>query len=205
MNGFAMEAKCYRDANQFCINHGFIMVPLSTATIDGRFFANNASSKLMFKTVTSTSDPAYRAYQSGNFTATYPVQQQEQIETQHQAFLQQFLATQRQQQQDNQKALQQNRAESDRAMANLSQALSNNKPVLQAHPILPNMQPGQSLPTVPGTSDLLNSQPGRGLPAVWDMPRASDMQTGKTKTGPDGRLWHEHVTPSGYSYWQLDQ
>ena len=54
MNGFAVEAECYHDANQFCTNHGLVMVPVSITTIDGKVFAHNASSKLIFRAVAST-------------------------------------------------------------------------------------------------------------------------------------------------------
>jgi len=58
MNGFACEADCYRDANEFCKERGLVMVPVSTETIDGKVFAHNASSKLIFKSVVSTNTPS---------------------------------------------------------------------------------------------------------------------------------------------------
>jgi len=61
MNGFAVEADCYKAANSFCEDRGLIMVPVSTDTIDGKAFAHNASSKLVFKAIASTNASAVLA------------------------------------------------------------------------------------------------------------------------------------------------
>ena len=187
MDGFAVESKCYRDANQFCINQGLIMVPVSIATIDGLAFANNASSKLVFRGVASTNDPAYQAYQNGALPETYSAQPQYQKAAQNLAIIQQYQAAQQQQQRDNQNALRQAAVDADRRASDWSQFLSNNKPVIQPHETtaFPNMQQDQK------------------LPSALDMPGSSDMQTGKTKFGPDGRQWNEYRTLTGYTYWRL--
>jgi hypothetical protein len=187
MNGFAVESECYRDANQFCTKQGLIMVPVSATTIDGQVFANNASCKLIFRAVTSTNDPAYKAYQNGKLTATYYIQPQNQNAGQNIAILQQYQAAQRQQQLDNQNTLRQAQVDADRRASDWSQFLINNKPVIQQHDSsgFPNMQQNKSLPT------------------VLDMPGSSDIPTGKTKSGPDGRIWQEYRTISGYTYWRL--
>jgi len=57
MSGFAVESQCYRDANQFCIQRGLVMVPVSTTTVDGKLFCNNASSQIIFKAVAATNAP----------------------------------------------------------------------------------------------------------------------------------------------------
>jgi hypothetical protein len=57
MNGFAVEAECYQDANQFCKKRGLVMVPVSTTMINGQAFVHNASCKLVFKAVASTNTP----------------------------------------------------------------------------------------------------------------------------------------------------
>jgi hypothetical protein len=50
MNGFACEAKCYEAANAFCEKNHLAIASSTPTTIDGRVFAHNASSKLVFTT-----------------------------------------------------------------------------------------------------------------------------------------------------------
>jgi hypothetical protein len=57
MNGFAVQAECYKDANQFCKDRGLVMVPVSTTMINGQAFVHNASCELVFKAVASTNVP----------------------------------------------------------------------------------------------------------------------------------------------------
>jgi hypothetical protein len=213
MDGFAVESECYRDANQFCINKGLIMVPVSTATIDGQVFAHNASSELIFRAVTSTNDLAYKAYQNGkinvadhrvpltkelsletayqngNLSAAEYFQLKSQRDAQSQAYLQQLQAAQRQQQQDIQNSYRQTQAELDKNTANMQQFLINNTPVIQQHQstAFPSFQPNQK------------------LPSVMDMPSTLDAQTGKSQLGPDGRLWYEYRSATGYTYWRPAQ
>jgi hypothetical protein len=228
MNGFAVESECYRDANQFCTEHGLFMVPVSATTIDGQVLANNASCKLIFRAVASTNDPAYKAYQNGKFNAAdYRVplpkelsleaayqngslsaaeyfQLKNQRDAQSQAYLQQLQSAQRQQQQDIQKSLEQTAARAQRSYENVElQSVE-----LQSQPILPNIglmsQPNLTSGLVQQPPQIQEHQPS--LPAAYDMPKSSDMQTGKTKLGPDGRLWHEYRTASGSTtYWRLAQ
>jgi hypothetical protein len=55
MNEFAMEADCLKAANRFCKKRGMAMVVVSTTGRDGQVFANNASCRLIFKTVPTNS------------------------------------------------------------------------------------------------------------------------------------------------------
>ena len=60
MNGFAVEAWCYKAANEYCAARGLVMIPVETTTIDGAVFAHNASSKLVFRAVAITNAPAVK-------------------------------------------------------------------------------------------------------------------------------------------------
>jgi len=51
MNEFALESKCYKDANNFCQKRGLAMVVVSTDGQAGQDFGHNASFKLVFKAV----------------------------------------------------------------------------------------------------------------------------------------------------------
>ncbi|MGA9780148.1 MAG: hypothetical protein WBS33_17950 [Verrucomicrobiia bacterium] len=102
-------------------------------------------------------------------------------DAQRQAIIQQNLAFQQRLIQNNINSLQQSAAESQRTADKLE--LQMNLPPVQQN------QPAQ--------------QPS--LPAAYDMPKSSDFQTGNTRLGPDGRMWHEYRTITGYNYWRLDQ
>ncbi len=64
--------------------------------------------------------------------------------------------------------------------------------------------PNIGLISQPNLMGGLMQQPEPNLPPAWDMPKSSDVQTGKIKVGPDGRIWHEYRSQTGtYTYWRL--
>jgi hypothetical protein len=202
MNGFAVQSECYRDANQFCTNRGLIMIPVSTTMIDGQVFDHNASSTLVFIAVASTNAPAYKAYQNGNLGVAEYFQPKSQRDTQRQAIIQRNLAISQQQIQNNINFLQQSAAESQRTVDNLELQQASHPFVLPpGQPTLPNI----GLMSQPNLMGGLIQQQEPNLPSAWDMPKSSDLQTGNVKLGPDGRMWHEYRTTSGYNYWKLAQ
>ena len=175
------------------------MVPVSTTMIDGEVFAHNASCNLVFKAVASTNAPA----------DTYMISQTvfvgERQPQQRNAFQQQWLAALRQQQQDNQNALQQSAAESQRTVENLELQQASHPFVLPpGQPIMPNI----GLMSQPNLMDgLFQQQPliqqqEPNLPSAWEMQHS--MRTGNVKFAPDG-VWHEYRTTSGVTFWKLDQ
>ncbi|MEI6196049.1 MAG: hypothetical protein WCS42_17145 [Verrucomicrobiota bacterium] len=51
MDEYALEAKCLKDANNFCDNRGLVIIQTTFNGRDGRAFVNNASCELVFKAV----------------------------------------------------------------------------------------------------------------------------------------------------------
>jgi hypothetical protein len=51
MSEAPLEADCLRDANHFCDKKGMAMETVSITGINGRAFINNASCKLVFRTI----------------------------------------------------------------------------------------------------------------------------------------------------------
>jgi hypothetical protein len=134
-------------------------------------------------------DDLDRAYQNGNLSAAEYYQLKSERAAQRQAIIQQNLAIQQQQIQDNQNSL-----------ARTANNLELQQAQQASHPfVFPALPPSQ--PIMPNVGLMSQQQPS--LPAASDM--ATSFQTGNTRFGPDGRMWHEYRTSSGTTYWKLDQ
>jgi len=126
------------------------------------------------------------AYKHGNLSAAdyYRLKSERAAQRNNQMFLQQQASQQRQ-----------NQIMSDytRNINNAPATPMFNTPFLPTRPqgIGVRAAPAQQQPKLPSALDVEQMQKGEGL---W---------TGRTQSGQDGKVWYEHRTLSGSTYWEL--
>jgi hypothetical protein len=140
-------------------------------------------------------DNLAESYQNGSLSAADYHRLVLQRDAQRQAYLQQYQASQRQQQQDIENSYQQMKVANDKQLSDFSEQMTRSSIATQA------IFQQQQSPAFPNAT--FQQEPK--LPTAWDKPKSTDWQTGSVKTGPDGRMWHEYTTSSGYKYWRVDQ
>jgi hypothetical protein len=200
----ALKDRTIHKANAFAESKGKIAIPVSIQSHPVGVLADWASCEYQFMVLDKNDPQAIRTPLIPQADPGVELQQQ----MQRRAIMQQSLAISQQQIQNNINSLQQSAAESQRTVDNLElQQVSHPFVLPPGQPTIPNAglmsQPNLMGQPIQQQPLIQHQQPN--LPSAMDMPKSSDFQTGNTRLGPDGRMWHEYRTITGYKYWRLDQ
>jgi hypothetical protein len=189
----ALKDRTIHEANAFAESKGKIAIPVAMQGHPVGAFGQWAYCEYQFMVLDKNDPQALRT----SLAAEY-FQLKSESATQGQTIIQQNLAIQQQQIQDNQNSLV--RTANNLELQQAQQA---------SHPfVFPALPPGQpTMPNVglmsqPNSMGGLTQQQEQNLPSAWEMQHS--VQTGNVKFGPDG-VWHEYRTASGFTFWTPDQ